>query len=259
MFNDIQWDKFVIVIFVLAPLMTAANILTIKETACLSGVEISYLSAFRVLVMSSAANNLPLPGGPVVRIAVFCEAGATVKSASLANLAGGILWMGATFTIAGAFALSINSLFGIGLFTVGVGLCVFGARLCASLPGRIVNGLRLFLISCSAAVLYCVALYHAMAALGAPTGLPEAFVISVAGVVGAALSPTPSGFGIRESLSAGLASTVGAAPAVAFAATALVYLTMLGLLALSAVIFSASPLKHHFSQKTNSTQMNDLL
>jgi len=225
--SEMRPGAMLLLALVICPLMTVANMLTTKEAARFCGAHLGYGAALRIAILSTAVNHLPAPGGPILRTAAFQQAGARLKHAALANIAAGLIWIGATFIFASHFAFALAASIAIGCLGFGV-LCLGAAMAIARrLPGGVASMVRLAAISYGAAILYTIAIYCALSSYGVDWSFAQTAVVSTAGVIGAAASIAPSGLGVRELASAGLAALVGADPAAAFAATASVHLAML--------------------------------
>lgn len=237
--SAIRFDSMAILVFALCPLMTGVNMLITRELSRAAGVRLSYVASLKLAVMSTAANHLPAPGGPLLRIAAFREAGATLKEAGMANVAQGLIWMSAAFLFAGPWALALDFLLGFCLIGLGLALLAVAIAIAGRLPGSYASGVRLFAVSFLSAALYALSIHVALQALGAVWSFPQAAVIAAAGVIGAASSIAPAGLGVREAASAGLATLIGADPAAAFAATATVHVAMVAVMAACAAVFAA--------------------
>ncbi len=235
---DLRAEPMLIIVFALCPLMIGVNMLTTKELANFAGARMGFASSLRLAVMSTAANHLPAPGGPLLRMAAFQRAGASLKNAGLANVAAGFIWMSATFFFVVFFAFSFTPQLAAASFCIGV-LCLLAALVLGrKLPGGMGAMGRLFVVSAIAAALYATAIHYALTAFGIEGTFASAAVISAAGVLGAAASIAPSGLGVREALAAGLAVIIGAPPAAAFAATAIVHAAMGLLMGFCALYFA---------------------
>jgi len=236
---NIRIETILVVLLALCPLMTCANMLTTKELARLAGAQMNYFAAFKLAVMSTAANQLPAPGGPLLRIVAFQAAGAKLKDSTLATLAAGLIWMGATFLFAAAWAFSLNLWLSASLLGAGGVMTAAAFMMSMRLPGGALSAGRLFAVSSVSAALYAAAIYWALLSFGVSWSFGQAAVISAAGVIGAAISIVPSGLGVREAASASLAAMIGAQPAAAFTATASIHLAMLVIMGGCALFFAS--------------------
>lgn len=231
-------DAIALLALALCPLMTVINMAATKELARAAGVTFSFSASLELSVMSTAANHLPAPGGPLLRTAAFQSAGASLKDAGLANIVLGVLWMSAAFLFAGPWTLALDFPLGVSFLGLGAGLFVISIAMSRRLPGGCRSSLRLMALSIVSAATYAAAIYVALYAFGAAWTFPQAAVIAAAGVIGAASSIAPAGLGVREATSAGLAVLIGAEPAAAFAATATVHVAMTAVMAACALAFA---------------------
>lgn len=234
----LRLEALMILGFALCPFMTAVNMALTKELARLAGVALSFSAALKLAVMSTAANHLPAPGGPLLRMAAFQSAGASLKDAGLANIALGLIWIGATFLFAGPWASLMDWRIGAAFAGVAAAFLVIAFAISARLPGGVAGAVRLLAVSLVSAAAYAFSVYVALHAFAAMWTFPQAAVVAAAGVIGSAASITPSGLGVREAAAAGLAALIGADPAAAFAATAAVHIAMTAVMGACALLFA---------------------
>jgi len=200
------------------PMMTAANAMEYKLTAQLSGHSVSVLDAVEVAITSTAANVLPLPGGPLVKIASLRRAGSTTSAATRVTIWAGLLWLAVASVVAALALLSENKTIPV---IVGLGSLAMGAvavtRLVALGAGTGPQTTVAGLVSVEVAGTLATALrlWLVAQAIGISLG-STAFVLALAPVLGAAVVFVPAGLGVRESASAGLAVVSGATAGVGF-------------------------------------------
>jgi hypothetical protein len=204
------------------PLIVAGNVAQTLAIARIAGCRFSLSAAFRVTVFSSAANHLPLPGGILLRVGAMTAAGADAKRAAAATLASGFLWISAAFAIAAPFAAMGAPPLAFALAGAALVSGAAGLYLAFRLRRRFLDLLSLLGLNLLCAVTYALAVFVALAALGAADA-GVALVVSAAGVIGNAVSLAPAGLGVREAAAAGLAALIGAEPATAFLSTTLVH------------------------------------
>lgn len=187
------------------PLTVLLNTLEMRTTANATGNSMPFASAFKVTVLGSAANMLPLPGGTMVRIAALTRAGAGLgKSAGITVLVG-LLWLG----IAG-----LVSAWGLAYFSVGAGIAT---GVLALLATAIVLVTMFQQTKHTGAVFKLAAIKFALittdlwrlslcfAGFGIAVTPQQVSIFAIAGALGAAVSIVPAGFGVREGMSALLA------------------------------------------------------
>jgi len=198
----------------------------------------SLVSGLKLSILSSAANYLPLPGGPALRIVAMAESGATLKGASLVNVAAALIWFGVTFLHAGFWAFTNGSMLFIALIVTGLMAFGAGVFLVRLVSKNIFYIMALTIISLLTAICYAVGFWFALRSIGFDGEFTLAVIISVAGVIGAAASFAPAGLGVRELAAAYVASLVATAPALGFLASAILQVATVAPLVLVAIIFS---------------------
>ncbi len=224
--------------FVFAPVLVVLNTSLLLITCKITGAKMTLVGGLKLSILSSAANYLPLPGGPALRIVAMAESGATLKNASLANVAAALVWFGVTFLHAGFWAYTNGSILFMALIAIGLtafGAGVFLVRLVSSSISHIMG---LTIISLLTAICYAGGFWFALRSIGFDGGFAPAVIISIAGVIGAAASFAPAGLGVRELAAAYVASLVATAPALGFLASAMLQVVTIAPLAFAAIILS---------------------
>lgn len=224
--------------FVFAPALIVLNTSLLLATCKITGAKMGMVSGLKLSILSSAANYLPLPGGPALRIVAMAESGATLKSASLANVAAALLWFGVTFLHAGFWAFASGSVLYIFLGAIGLTALGVGVFLTRLVSKSFLDMIILTIISLLTAICYAVGFWVALRSIGFEGGFAQAVIISIAGVIGAAASFAPAGLGVRELAAAYVASLVATAPALGFIASAMLQVITVGPLVLAAIMFS---------------------
>jgi hypothetical protein len=225
---DVVWWPIGVLALVGTPLTILLNAAELRAMArCLDErTELSWARAVRVVVIATAANILPLPGGALVRVQALSSGGAGLARATAINLIAAVLWLGASVALAGGAALAHVPLAGT-LALVGGGLAiVVGIAAVRPVAARWAPSAVAVLLGVEVAttLLHAAKLLLALVALGIAAGLSEALVLGVAGPLSAAAGIFPSGLGLAELLSALLAPVVALSAAAGFGATALVRL-----------------------------------
>jgi hypothetical protein len=203
------------------PLRILLNTAEMKLNAHIVGADLNWAQATQIGLVSSAANMLPLPGGPLVRVAALKKAGATLVESSVTTALLGVNWLGLAFFLSGACIVEEHVAAGYAFLSIGAlgivgsSLGIFkhckswlltGAALATKLAGIVVVVLRFI---------------WAFAALGIVLSAADAAVFSVAGVAGSAASIVPAGLGVNESVAALLAPLASVPPAAAYLAATL--------------------------------------
>jgi hypothetical protein len=238
LFSSLRLAPMLVLLFLLCPAMAIANMAATRIMAELSGAQFSWPKSFKLAVMSTAANHLPIPGGPILRIAALKAEGASIKDASIANIALGLAWMSATFLFASVCSVGDYPALAAGFICAGALLFIFTWLMGAKLSGA-AGVMKLMAINIASAAIYAISIYVTLYALGAAWSFPQAVIVATAGVIGAASSITPSGLGVREAAAAGLAVVISVAPAEAFAATAVVHIAMMALMGVFAAVYAS--------------------
>jgi hypothetical protein len=192
-----------------------------RLSAKVVGAHFGWLRSVQIGLVSSAANLLPLPGGPLVRIAALKHAGATLSLGGAVTALLGAMWVGLAFLCAASCIVDDYSLLALGFFAVGL-LGLVSASLGLK---RICNSWRLVLLSLmmKSAMIFIMLLRlaWAFAALDVNVTPSEITVFSVSGVAGSLVSVVPAGLGVSEVVAAALAPLTDIAPAVAYLAVTL--------------------------------------
>jgi hypothetical protein len=226
--GEVLWWPIGVLALVGTPLTILLNAAELRVMArCLDDrAVLSWARAVRVVVIATAANILPLPGGALVRVQALSSMGAGLARATAINLIAAVLWLGAAIALAGGAALAHVPLAG-GLALAGGGLAIVAGTVAVRpvaarwAPPAVVTLLG---VEVATALLHAAKLYLALVALGVTAGIGEALVLGVSGPLSAAAGIFPSGLGLAELLSALLAPVVALSAAAGFGATALVRL-----------------------------------
>lgn len=224
--GGIRWWPVVVLAVAGTPLTIALNAAELRVMAwCLDGRDVlTWSRSVRVVVVATAANVLPLPGGALVRIQALRATGASGGRATAINLVAALMWVATAVGVGGLAAWSRVPLVA-GLAVVGamVGGIASLVALRMSAPGwSPAAAATLFALELATTLLHGAKLTLALWALDVTAGIDQALVLGVAGPVSAAAGVFPSGLGLAEVLAALTATLVALAPAAGFGATALV-------------------------------------
>lgn len=208
------------------PVTLATNAAEFWVSAWFVDRRVSAVFALRTTILATAANLLPLPGGPLVRVHALHRQGVAVTSASAATAAVGLSWLGLAGLVAAAGASHAGAAaWLITIFAAGGGVAVGLGLLLVSqvaVPGRRLSGAAALLLT-EAVSLFAAAgrLWLVLLALGVEPSLPAVMVLAAAGVLATAVGIVPAGLGVREGLSALLATVVALPAATGFAVSLL--------------------------------------
>ena len=212
----------------MAPLTLLLNAIELELSANLLDVRLGWRRALKVTVLSSAANMLPLPGGPIIRTAALTHVGADLARSTGVVTSVASQWLGFIILYAGAWlAFTSNpwigclvALGGTTIFALSIGWLVkIGCK-----PTTIAY---VSLVKVLSTIVGVWGFWCAFASLGTFLSVGDVSIFAVAGAAGVAVSVVPAGLGVTETMSAALASWVTVSPAVAFLAAAVFRLTWL--------------------------------
>ncbi|WP_165793551.1 hypothetical protein [Hyphococcus luteus] len=230
----------------IAPAIIVMNTLETQLSAYILGVRFGWISALRISVLSSAANVLPLPGGPVLRAAALKTLGVKFTSSGALISAMTTLWLGLVFIYAGgALTLHGNSIaFGVLFMSIGA-ISLAAAALwlrhlsCSTAQILLIGALKL-----TTSIIGVIGLWWTFALLGAFPGFIEVSVFSVSAISGIVVSFVPAGLGVTEIASAAMATMVSISPALAFLAAAAFRIIWLAFLLPLAAFFALTGARH---------------
>ncbi len=236
-----DWKYLLFIFFLAAPLTVLMNTLETELSARILGVSFGWRRALRISILSSAANVLPLPGGPIVRAAALNDLGVNLTKSGGVVVAVAALSLGIVFAYAGFWFCVMKTFWVGGLFTTlglaAIVLSVAGIR-CLGSSMKLVAIVSILKILTSA--IGVLGIWWGFAALGVFLSLQEASIFSVAGVAGVAVSFVPAGLGVTETVAAALAALIAVSPAVAFLAAAIFRIVWLVFLLPAAAIVAVT-------------------
>lgn len=233
--GDVVWAWLLLAAGVGVPVTILLNAAEYATSAAMVGGRVPLGEAVRVSVLSSAANLLPVPGAPIVRVAALRRLGHSVgRSASSTGLVG-LAWLGVTAILAGAL-IAWN---GERPF-VGFGLLIAGGAATAITWVAVVRHLRppsapavvarLITVEAATSIVAASRLLLVIRGLGFQASIDQAMALTIAGVASSAVAVL-RGLGVRELAAAVLSPIVGIDASVGLAATAVAHLSELALLA----------------------------
>jgi hypothetical protein len=220
--DNLVWQAAVIAAAVGTPLAVLMSAFEFVLSARLIGVPVTLAKALDVVVVGSAANLLPIPGGAAVRIAALKGMGVGLRTGTSVTVFIALLWLGVSFAYAGAWIMTVNSGLAGPLF-LGSGLVLLIALLLGAT--RLSGGWRLpWLIGLLKLALVAIdagRLFLCLIAIGTAATFAQSSALAVSGVIGSVVSIVPAGLGVREAAAAGMAPLVGLAAASGFLAASL--------------------------------------
>ena len=241
--SNLNWGPFALVALVGVPMIVVLNTLEFQLSARLLERRFSFSQAAEVTIIGSVANMLPLPGGTMVRVAALKAAGAGLGQSTAATFLVFGLWVGIAFVYSGLwiFWLGITT-FNLGLMFLAIGAAALGVCVFHSLQlskNKTVVA-QLTAVKLGLVVVDALRIFGCLLALGHVVSFPQASVLAVSSVMGAAVSIVPAGLGIREGVAAMLAPIVALTAASAFLAASLNRIIGLSMMAPVALFLSLS-------------------
>ena len=198
--GQLVWPVLLLLLMVAVPAMTSSNALEYTITARLAGRVVRFSDAIKIAVLSTAANLLPLPGGPFVRMKGLVDEGVRGKSAVVLTVLTALAWLSVSLLIAGLFGGLAMSAAVIVAAVGGGGILLVVWLLRSGLTVHASPRLTLAVVATEilATLVTTLRLWLAAQALGIPIGA-GAFVLGVAPVLGAMVFVVPAGLGYASS------------------------------------------------------------
>ncbi|MGD8380406.1 MAG: hypothetical protein PVI37_00170 [Gammaproteobacteria bacterium] len=184
------------------------------------GTPIPIIQCLYIVIVATAANFLPIPGGFLVRVNALRRHG--VRRSLYVNVLATLVW----FTVSSAFAWLASSRVDSRYLEILFSITTLGGLLITT-AGWYWRGHRwprlptLFLIQAAISLVDIVRLWLIGHAIQVSLGLDAAAIIGFSGVVGTMSGLLPAGIGITESIGAGLATTIGIGASAGFLLTAI--------------------------------------
>jgi hypothetical protein len=222
---------------------TFCNVVEYRLTARLAGYSVTWAHGFRVAILGSAANLLPLPGAMLVRTRALAGMGATYGAALGSALTVGLIWLGTASTLTGVLQLGgSHRAAGVGIGAAGVVVLVVAYRLLSRRrPGSegAVLMARLIIVEAALTSFAALRLYAVIEGFGFHATPAQAVALSLAGVLATVTGIVPGGLGIREGLSALIGPLVGLSANLSLIAAAFERFVDLVVVGLAAIVILA--------------------
>lgn len=221
---EVRWWPLAVVALVGTPATIAVNAAELRAMATTLDRRhrLAWPDAVRTVLLATAANVLPLPGGALVRVHALTVVGVSLSRATAINLLAAVVWVAAAVLVAGVAGLAYAPVAAAVALVAGVGVlgvAGLGARAVAT-DWRPAAYLRLVAIEVATTLVHGARLWLVLVALDVEVALAQALVLGVAAPLAAAAGVFPSGLGLAELLTALLAPLVALPAAAGFAATA---------------------------------------
>jgi hypothetical protein len=220
-FNNLNWLYVAVIYVLILPVVTLINALRFRFTAEAFGIHYSLSRSLSISIFSTVANMLPLPGGLMVRMANLKNDSNTYQNTALVSL---------YVSIVSALVTILLATVGYAVFSPGVttiALCCFAIFLlatCVYLLRRTTLQdvlLHLSLVEVFSTVFDAIRTYLCFIIINSLIQWDQSLVLTIASVVGSAVSLVPAGLGVQEGAGALIATQIAILPSSAFIALAL--------------------------------------
>lgn len=216
--HQLVWWAIIVTSVIGVPALIALNALEYTASGRVLGHRIPFAHALPIAVYARAANLLPLPGSALVRMQGLKREGSTYGRAATATMATALFWLGGSLLVGGVVLVPLRPLFAVVFLVGGALACVGGHGAVRVVVARREDAGPGEALRCSARLLAVEVLMVAVRGLrfwlvmiGFDIGgsFEGAMILPVAGVLSSAIGFFPSGLGVREVISGGLARLVG--------------------------------------------------
>jgi len=227
------WWAFVVLAAITSPLTLGLNAAELLTIARLGEVHLDRVAAFRISVVGSVANLLPIPGALLIRSSALYRAGMSLPDVAMTNGLAAGLWLALSGAAMGAALLCCHTV-------AGATITVAGVLVAATLAVRLARyqgwRLALQLLGIEAMTVGVTSLRVGLAfvAIDQSVDAASAVVIGASQPLSAAAGVFPGGLGLRELLSGLLARAVDVSSDAAILAAVVDRVT--GLAGLGAVV-----------------------
>jgi uncharacterized membrane protein YbhN (UPF0104 family) len=224
-----------------ASIVLLVNAFEYQVAARMLGHPVGLGEAFRVGILSSAANLLPIPGAVLVRTQALKMKGSRYGEAFKSTGAIGAGWLGIALTLAGLLLIVSGSPWvGSGFVLAGAGALAVMVTL-VRLAGSSVTSscLRIIAVETVFVLVSGLRIYTSLHGIAVAASATQALALTVAAALANAAGIFPGGLGLRELIAGVLSPLVGlpvAAGVLGAAVDRLIGLTVLATVAL-AVMF----------------------
>lgn len=221
----------------LALITLLLNALEFGVSAELRGFRSPTRNSWRVSVLGSAANLLPVPGAVVVRAQALRRLGERTSGAVIVTGLVGLVWVATAAVAAGLLLLTTPSHQPLGAAFLGVGATtIVGSMVVLRRGGgRMPTLVRLLTIEVASVLVSGVRLYAVARAAGLPIDPPAALTISLGGILSHVVGIFPGGLGLKELVSGAFGTLVGVSASVGVLASAIDRLVVYAALAMASV------------------------
>jgi hypothetical protein len=209
---DVNFAAIAAVFLIAAPVTLVLKMFEYDASLRLIGSHAAWRHALDVSVVSSAANQLPIPGSLLVTTRSLSERGATYGAALVATSIPGLAWLGLSGLIGGvAIVIAGGLVLGTIVFAFGVlGLSAAGLMFRRNAPdhGRARLATRICTIEILWVVLSGFRFWLVLQAIHVSSTPAQVLSLAVVGAMSVAVGFVPGGLGVRELLIAGLSPVI---------------------------------------------------
>lgn len=234
---DIDYRPLAIVALVGVPIMVFLSSIRFRITAAIVGQNISVANALSVMVISTAANMLPLPGGLLVRASALKSEVTTYKEGMWVSLLSGLLWTGVILIYA-SIALSTLKAGILSFMFLAAGVLTYLASL-AFFTKKDAKPVQLLQLTVTELLLVLVdagRIWLCLLAIGINAEFVHGSILTSSAVAGSAVGIFPAGLGVREGFAALIGAYILLSPTACFIASALNRIIGLAITTLFALI-----------------------
>ncbi|WP_262689425.1 hypothetical protein [Kordiimonas aestuarii] len=234
-----SWPALALVCLVIVPALILLNGAEMKLAAAMVGVSIGFWRALGISVQASAANMLPLPAGPMLRVGAVMTRGASLARGSLSVLLPAFVWLAIGLLISAAAGYGVGAhKAASALLLLGAGVAVLVAIMAVrtGVEGKALS--VLVVIKFVTGLLDALALYILFQVIGVAASVLQTGMLAASAPLGAAVAVVPGGLGVRELASSGLGVMAGLSAASAFLVPSLLRLAFLLVLMPLALVFA---------------------
>lgn len=230
--GPIDWASLIVAAVLVFPVAWLLG-LEFREIAAIAGHVVSPFSAFRVAMLASASNILPIPGAIAVKTGTLVSAGKRTGPSLASNLVVALFWVATALIIGAFFALPTSQLVAWSSLLAGTGLLLLGmAGLRRSEELRpAARMLRVLAIETALTGCGSVRIWFVMVGIGVEPSAIAAVWLVVVSVISTVVGLFPAGLGLREGLSAAVGPLIGVDPSAAILVAAVDRVVRMGMLA----------------------------
>lgn len=215
----IRWGYVATLVLLGASGTLVLNTLVFWLSARSVGDGCGFFDSLRLIILSSAANFLPIPGGAIVRVAALRGSGSSYRGAISITASAAMLWLSLALIVAGVglAQYSSQSIYFI-LSFAGLIVGVAASMVARSVTRAWLTVLQLILVSLATHLVATFRFWLAFGSIGLLLPIMDSAVIAASGTAGAVVGIVPGGLGVNEAMAALLSELMGNSGALGFIA-----------------------------------------